>query len=409
MENRELVSREKVKWLILIRLLLTTVFFSIGHLIFEVDKTHFYVLIAFVYLISVIYSLWLAKKRAIITLVITQVFIDVILVTMIIMLTGGIESMFTVLYILTILSAAFMISGIGAIITAVFVGLVYLSSNLLCVFKIMPFLDICLVQDYALNVVFYNSYVHIVTFLLISILLAALMKRVSHMETVVRLKEHLALVGEVSSEIAHEIRNPLTAISGSVELLEERIGGQLGTEEKKLMKAVVKETDRVGKIFDQFLDYAKISKGDFVKTDICKLLDEIIYIISNNKRVTSSVEIQKEYKVAECCIVCDADKIKQVFTNIMYNAFQAMGEDGVLSIKITQSNKTIEVSFQDSGQGINPDIAKKLFTPFESQKHYGLGLGLTIANKIVEMHAGRIEFDTKVGEGTNFKVILPVI
>jgi len=407
-ESRNTLLHDKVKWLILIRMLLATVFFSVGHFIFEVEKTHFYIIIAFVYLMSLLYSLWLVKRRGIKVLVSVQVIIDVLLETLIIQLTGGIESVFTILYVLSIISAGVIVSGAVGIMTAVFIGIAYVGSNVMCSLNMIPIAGICALQEHALNVTLYTSYVHVVTFVLISILLSQLMNRITRMEQTMRLKEHLALVGEVSSEIAHEIRNPLTSISGSVELLDERLVDRLSKEEKKLMGAIVDETDRVSRIFDQFLDYAKLSKSDFKKLNMCDVLDDVLFMFGHNKRVATNVNIIREFDPDKIMVLCDPHKIKQVFTNIINNAIQVMNDGGELRITMNVHNRQVVVSFKDSGPGMKPEIVKKLFTPFESSTEHGLGLGLTISSKIVEMHGGKIDVNTKLGEGSTFHVSIPL-
>jgi signal transduction histidine kinase len=409
MKRREKSLVEAVKWLILLRLLLTTVFFSIGHLIFAIEKTNFYFLIAFVYLISALYSIWLYSNRGIRILVMVQLAVDVLLETIIIQWTGSIESVFTILYVLTILSAGVIISGKAGIITAVFIGLSYITANVLHSLHIWSFFNVSeAAVDRSINIIVYTSYVHIVTYVLISILLASLMRRISQMENVVRLKEHLALVGEVSAEIAHEIRNPLAAISGSVELLDERLRSRLSQDEKNLINAIVDESGRMSRIFDEFLDYTKLSRGEFVVVNIGELLDQVIFVLESNKRFLAEVKITKEYEQGDVRLECDPDKLKQVFTNIMNNAVQVMKGKGDITIKMREDNRNVIIAISDTGPGIRPEIVKKIFTPFESHKHKGIGLGLSIANKIVQMHAGRIEVDTKQGVGTTFRVILPI-
>jgi signal transduction histidine kinase len=224
----------------------------------------------------------------------------------------------------------------------------------------------------------------------------------------VRLKEHLALVGEVSAEIAHEIRNPLAAISGSVELLDEQLRSRLSPEEKALINAIVEESGRMSRIFDEFLDYTKLSRGEFVVVNIGELLDQVIFVLESNKRFLAEVRIAKEYEQGDLRLECDPDKLKQVFTNIMNNAVQVMKGKGEIKIKMREYNRNVIIAISDTGPGIRPEILKKIFTPFESHKHKGIGLGLSIAHKIVQMHAGRIEVDTKESVGTTFRVILPI-
>ena len=401
MKNTAVTISEKLKWLILLRLLLTTIFFVVGNLVFAIEKVNFYLIIAGIYLISLIYLLWLAQKRFLMGLAVVQIVIDIAIETVVIGVTGGIESLFIVLYVLSILSASLVISAPAGI------GVVYTTCNMLNVWGKVSFFQTSAGKRHALDVVLYSSYVHVITFILVSVLISSLIKRLHHMESMVRVKEHLAVVGEVSAEIAHEIRNPLTAISGSVELLQERVGAALPEDDRVLMQAIVDESDRVSTVFEQFLDYARVADIQREAVFLPAVIDDVVVLYEHNQRIAKDVTFVRNYGPDTGMIVGDTNKIRQVFRNIIHNALEAIPEQGTITIALAEAEDGVEVTVRDTGRGIEKNILKRMFEPYASGKTSGMGIGLAIAQKIVEMHRGRIRVESAVGTGTTFRVYLP--
>lgn len=407
MKNTAVTISEKLKWLILLRLLLTTIFFVVGNLVFAIEKVNFYLIIAGIYLISLIYLLWLAQKRFLMGLAVVQIVIDIAIETVVIGVTGGIESLFIVLYVLSILSASLVISAPAGIGAAAGISVVYTTCNMLNVWGKVSFFQTSAGKRHALDVVLYSSYVHVITFILVSVLISSLIKRLHHMESMVRVKEHLAVVGEVSAEIAHEIRNPLTAISGSVELLQERVGAALPEDDRVLMQAIVDESDRVSTVFEQFLDYARVADIQREAVFLPAVIDDVVVLYEHNQRIAKDVTFVRNYGPDTGMIVGDTNKIRQVFRNIIHNALEAIPEQGTITIALAEAEDGVEVTVRDTGRGIEKNILKRMFEPYASGKTSGMGIGLAIAQKIVEMHRGRIRVESAVGTGTTFRVYLP--
>jgi len=239
------------------------------------------------------------------------------------------------------------------------------------------------------------------------------------MEEEIRLKDRLAAVGELSAGIAHEIRNPLASISGSVEVLKEALS--LRDENEKLMELILKETGRLNQILTEFLQYAKIGETSSRKVELVPLVEEVIELVKNHKSYRPGIEIKREFKQATLSILGEENQIKQLLLNLLVNALEAMEEKGE-KITITdqtlnqieghyfeeendeQSEEWTPLAIQDDGKGMNEEQRERLFWPFYSSKKEGTGLGLAIVQRLVNSLQGRIEFRSELGRGSVFVV-----
>jgi two-component system sensor histidine kinase PilS (NtrC family) len=228
-----------------------------------------------------------------------------------------------------------------------------------------------------------------------------------------RRKDRLAVLGQLSAAIAHEIRNPLATISGSSEML--RSSTTIRGEEKKLMELITRESDRLNRIITDFLLYARISPADKAVVDIGKLVDETLMLVRNHNDFHSKIEINNTIHGQIAYALADQDQVKQIFLNITINALQAMPDGGCLTVGLAQvesesqrpgSDGMIRVFFQDTGVGVPAEELKNIFEPFYSSKKVGTGLGLSIAQRIVENNEGRLEVKSQVNKGTTFTVSL---
>jgi len=396
---------KKITLLIVVRLLLVTLFLSIGAFVFKIDRSFFYLIIAAVYFLTILYLVWLAKRRYLKALVITQIVFDCILETVVVFNTGSISSVFIILYCVTILSASIIVSPVIGMVTTGIASFLYVGQLWCAFFDLIPNVSISIINvDF--SVMLYTAHVNIITFLLIGILAAFLARKLSQMEKTVQEKERTSLMGELAAQIAHEIRNPLTTISGSIELLEEELGDTIDAKNKNLMKAIVTESERVSGVFEQFLDFSKIDELDMSKIELQELLNEIFFLLENTGSL-KTIEVIDKFSMNHFLLECDLNRIKQVFWNILRNALEAMPNGGTLTVETCEVGEGISIAFQDTGTGINAKMQKELFTPFRSSKKGGSGLGLVIAHKIIEKHFGRITVSSEAGTGTTFTVILP--
>jgi two-component system sensor histidine kinase PilS (NtrC family) len=226
----------------------------------------------------------------------------------------------------------------------------------------------------------------------------------------IRLADRLAALGELSAAIAHEIRTPLASICGSVEMLRESLNP--GADEGKLMELVVKESERLRRIIDHFLEFAKARPSNFATTSLNSIIAEVVCLVKNRQDLDKQVRIEflPETEI-EACV--DEETIKQVFYNLALNSLEAIDKSGDLRIGLDRiedgrSGPAARVMFHDSGSGIGPADLGRVFEPFFTSKKSGTGLGLAIVSKIVEEHDGRVNIESKKGEGTEVTVILPI-
>jgi two-component system sensor histidine kinase PilS (NtrC family) len=225
------------------------------------------------------------------------------------------------------------------------------------------------------------------------------------MEAEVKRKEKWALIGELSASIAHELRNPLASLKGSVEMLREN---KVSPEHAdRLMNIALSEMDRLNEIITDFLLYAKPQELQKESFDIHQSLMEIITLIqsqeSNEKQITISANLEGSE-----LITGDPKQLRQVFWNLCLNAIDAVEGKGTLDIYTEKKNNCVGIIFRDSGSGISKSDIEKIFYPFFTTKDSGTGLGLATAHKIVEEHGGKITARSE-GErkGTTVSVILP--
>jgi len=226
----------------------------------------------------------------------------------------------------------------------------------------------------------------------------------------IRLADRLAALGELSAAIAHEIRTPLASICGSVEMLRESL--KVGAEEGKLVDLVVKESERLRKIIDHFLEFAKARPSDFAPASLNSILAEVVCLVKNRQGLDKQVRIEflPEAEV-EACV--DEETIKQVFYNLALNSIEAIDTSGELRISLDRiehdsSGRSARIVFRDNGSGIGPADLSRVFEPFFTSKRSGTGLGLAIVSKIVEEHDGEVQIESKKGEGTVVTVSLPL-
>lgn len=217
--------------------------------------------------------------------------------------------------------------------------------------------------------------------------------------------EKLASLGQMISGIAHEIRNPLGIIRGTVQLMEKNFKNVEGLQE--YVTIVKEQSDRENKVIQELLDYARPAKKVLSKLNINALINQVLfftnkYIQDNHVKLT----LQLQQNLPD--ILIDGDKIKQVFVNLIINACEAMESGGTLTIESRREENLIKISFKDTGTGMNEKQMKNLFNPYYTTKPKGTGLGLAISNGIVEMHGGHIDVLSKVNEGSSFIVALPV-
>lgn len=227
----------------------------------------------------------------------------------------------------------------------------------------------------------------------------------------IRVSDRLAAMGELSAEIAHEIRNPLASIRGSVEMLASEL--KVEGENARLMALVLRESERLNRIIEDYLEYARMRPVQTRNRRLRDVLDDLGRLLRSRDDYTAAMSVAVEPLPADIVVEIDEEQIKQVFLNIAINAFQAMDGRGTLSIGVdlrtSERPAEVVVRFVDDGPGIDEENLEHIFDPFFTTKAGGTGLGLAMANRIVHSHRGRIVAGNVEGRGAEFAVHLPLV
>jgi two-component system sensor histidine kinase PilS (NtrC family) len=215
-------------------------------------------------------------------------------------------------------------------------------------------------------------------------------------EQELRKKEHLALIGEMSAGMAHELRNPLASISGSVQYLQKQLPYQ--TDTHHLMQIIVTETKRLSRSIEDFLSFARDTPLNRMEFDLTALLDEVIQLSHLSSQ--GVFHILKDYASKEVMINADYEKMRQIVQNLLSNGLKAIEKTGTLTVSLARKKGKLRLAIKDSGIGMDSEILKEIFTPFYSNFSKGIGLGMAIVKKIVEAHRYEIEIRSEKGKGT---------
>ncbi len=216
------------------------------------------------------------------------------------------------------------------------------------------------------------------------------------LEAQLQQKEKLAAVGALAAGIAHEIRNPLTGMSGSIEMLKESISGD---SEQRLMKIVLKEIDRLNHLITEFLDFAKPLPAPSEELDLSQVVEEVLQQV--RLRSDNPAGLKIETGIQSSRIIGHRDKLKQAFLNVIVNAVQAMDKEAQPLLKVSCASGLVTIA--DNGCGMDEETRKRVFEPFFTRKPKGTGLGMAITYKILEMHQAEVEILSEVGVGTTFR------
>jgi two-component system sensor histidine kinase PilS (NtrC family) len=244
---------------------------------------------------------------------------------------------------------------------------------------------------------------------------------VMKLEERIRVSDRLAAVGELSAGIAHEIRNPLASISGSVEVLRGEL--DLSKENQNLLDLIIKETARLNRILTDFLSYARIGPALLSKVELFHILNEVVEIVKKHPTFGENISIHKMFSSDTRFVLGEENQIKQIFLNLLVNALEAMegrwGKIVITDKSLEQLDKSffreeeetgeldwVAVAIVDEGRGMTEEQKQKIFSPFYSGKKNGTGLGLAIVQRLANNLGGKIEFRSEEGRGSVFVTYL---
>lgn len=225
---------------------------------------------------------------------------------------------------------------------------------------------------------------------------------IRHLERELRLRDRLAAVGRLAAGIAHEIRNPLSSIAGSVKMLSGIAA--LNADQRELVGIVNRESERLNSIISDFLTYSRDRKFESARVDLCQLLRDTLTLMENRG---AEMRLEHDFAVSEAWAEGDGDKLKQVFWNLASNAQRAMSGGGTLSVLLDEQDGKWRIRFRDTGPGIPPQLIEKIFEPFQSGFEGGTGLGLAIVYRIIQAHDASITVRSEAGHGTEFTLLFP--
>jgi two-component system sensor histidine kinase PilS (NtrC family) len=238
--------------------------------------------------------------------------------------------------------------------------------------------------------------------------------RLREMEEHLKRSDRLAAIGKMAAGIAHEIRNPLASISGSIEILKDEMGN--APQSQQLMGIVLREVNRLNSLIADFLLFARPVSPGKEKIHLNRLIEEILEMFTHSPDFNPQIRLETQFQ-GDLYIQGDPHQIRQVFWNLFINAAQAMPGGGTLRVKLRRNFSSAplfegrsygEVAVSDSGTGIGEEEMGKIFDPFFTTKERGTGLGLSIVHSVVETCGGKITVQSQVGQGSTFRILFPI-
>ena len=413
--------RLKLKWLISLRVLFallmlgSVLFLQLfkNNAIFEPQLITLYSLIAAIFILSALYGLILrlGKQQALFAYV--QVGIDTVMVTVIIFLTGGFTSGFLFLYLVVIIYASVLLFRKGGLIMASLCCIEYgIMVNLEYYPLLKPFgVDNFLSHNYEWSQVLYKVIITMAACFAVAFLSGLLAeqarnskKELFKMAEHVKRVEKMVAMGEMAAGLAHEIKNPLASLSGSIQMLREDI--EYNPDHDKLMQIVLREADRLSSLVTSFLLFARPPAGKSEAVELGKALQETSDFFGRANGCAGRIKITRDL-VPGIWIEFDPMHFRQILWNLFLNAAEAIDGKGEIHIAMQPiQNKRVDVRISDDGCGMSPETAQSVFDPFFTTKPGGTGLGLSIVHSIVESYNNRLDVESTKGEGTTFTLRL---
>jgi len=241
------------------------------------------------------------------------------------------------------------------------------------------------------------------------------------MEEQMKRVDKMAAVGALAAGMAHEIRNPLASLSGSIQMLRAEL--TLDESQQHLMEITLRESERLNALITDFLLFAQPPQSHKILYPVERILEETLDLFIHSPSFRDGIRILRPSPQEETRVRIDPDQMKQVFWNLFINAAQSMSNGGEIQVQLGRGNaqgitglslssqvkdkEWVKISITDSGSGIAPEEKEKIFEPFFTTKENGTGLGLSVVHKIVENHKGLIKVDSVLGRGSTFSIFLP--
>jgi two-component system sensor histidine kinase HydH len=420
-------NKTELKWLMFFRILFSvlllgsTIVMQLGETttLIEPPLLVLYGFIITIFLTSLVYSLLLKRIKKSIPFAFVQVWIDTFFVTLIIFVTGGFLSVFSFLYLVVIVYSSMLLPMRGTMVIAALCTIQFGCLVELEYFGILnPFgTDTNLLTvAYGWGQVFFKLIITTIACFAVAFLSSLLAeqtrrskKELRTMEDHVKRVEKMAAVGEMAAGLAHEIKNPLASLSGSIQLLKEDM--RYDPDHDRLMQIILREADRLSSLASNFLLYARPPAGKLEAIRLDRAVSEAAELFkndgSNNGRITISQKV-----TPNIWITMDPGHLHQIFWNLLLNAAEAIESEGRIDIEMVPlRNKHVCVKITDDGCGMSTETLRSIFDPFFTTKPSGSGLGLSIVHRILEAYDAWLNVESELKKGTivtlNFKQIPP--
>lgn len=410
--------KSKLKWLMLFRILFSTLLlgstiilqFGDSPLPLNPPTIILYGLIASIFLLSLVYALVLYRIKHLIYLAYAQIIIDTFIVTVILSVTGNFSSIFSFLYLVVIIYSSILIPIRGTMVIAAICSIQFgIMIDLEYYGVILPFgtEDLLLASAYTWNQVLYKILITMTACFAVAFLssfLSEQVRRTRHelriMEDHVKRVDKMAAIGEMAAGLAHEIKNPLASLIGSIQLLREDI--RYDADHDRLMQIVLREADRLSSLVTNFLLYARPPAGKVEAMELEKIIIDTAELFekdaSNDGRITTTKNIQSGIWIS-----MDPLHLRQILWNLLINAAEAIEGQGNIHIELTgNKNKQAYIKITDNGCGMSPDDINLIFDPFFTTKASGTGLGLSIVHRILEAYDALLDVESEINQGTTF-------
>lgn len=372
-----------------------------------------YYLVSAAYLLSIFYFLLYYWGKHLTFQVYLQIFFDLILITVLVYVSGGLRGSFYFLYIFEIIAASVVLSSRAAYLTAaassVFFGILVDGMYL----RIIPYFGTDTPAElefaFVINHILIAWGVFFLMAFLVNYLTSSLRRARNQLESAQKeldLSKRLAVAGEFSAQLAHEIRNPLAAISGSVQVLRDEL--VLTGEQQGLMDIVVDESTRISQSIEQFLSLASPGKETFAWINLSNLMHETLTLLQRSGVFNGRVQLMGNYSTAAVEYFGNRNQFKQIFWNLIKNGLKAMPDGGELTVDFSQTERSeVIMRFTDTGFGMKKEEKERLFEPFYTGFTNGRGIGMAVVHRIVDEYHGRITVESEPGIGTSISIILP--
>ncbi|MDY0359904.1 MAG: ATP-binding protein [Desulforegulaceae bacterium] len=414
----------RLKWLMLCRLIFSLIVIS-GFYYFYLSGTKSFVSLqmlglyffsAFIIILTLIYSLIFNFVKNKIVFSAVQIIVDTFLVTFLIYFTGIYSNVFQFFYLVIILYSSAILFGGRPFWVAGIVSIQYgLLTDLHYYGVIKCFFDNGTDVSKDGSAIFFQVFIFILSSFavawlssILSIQLRRAREDLKKMDDYVRRVERLASAGEIASGFAHEIKNPMASLRGSIQLLISDMEKNRKDDLKKLGNIILRESGRLDQLVNNFLYFAKPNEVHKKKIDPALAIKELLKIFAEDKDVKNRIELFFDLE-DNILIETDPDHFSQVIWNIIINGAQSCKGKGMVCVFLRKIKNFVQIDIEDTGEGIDEDIIEKVFDPFFSTKKNGSGLGLSIVARLVQLNKGRIEIkNNEDNRGLKVSLIFPV-